>query len=367
MFSKLDRYFIKQVIKGTISTFVAVALLVAVAILYKFWRDGHSSVLLEVLLYSLPRVFTFALPVSFFSGIVLAVGEITSSRELTILRSSGISMVRLYIPILLLALFLSSALLVTWDRIIPAGERQIAELVRTAAFDSLKRISLTEKRRVVFDDMTISLAPNDHGGVSVKIVSESKSGTRFINANDCKVEIVENGKIARIILTDGFISSISDSNYPQTNFEKLNFEIPGPGVKDPKSYISRNLLSLKAMHEEAHRILELSKDLQTEKERADFERLHLRYLSFLHYIVASALAPIFLVIIAIPLGLLLSFGNKAIGIGSAILYVFVVFYPLLLGGRFFADSGAVPAWIVMEAPNFACVILGFFLAKIVKK
>ncbi|MDZ7816357.1 MAG: LptF/LptG family permease [Planctomycetota bacterium] len=362
MIPRLHRHVMLQVLKGTASTFGAVALLVAVAIMFQYYRDGILSGLLMVLFYSLPKIVAFGLPVSFFAGTVLAVGGMAASDELRIMRASGVSLAQIYLPLLGLAMVLSFVLVLCWDRAVPGGNRRIEKLLRSSAFEVLERLDDNEERLVSLSDLSIRFSKRTQEGRPVRIVSSQKGTKRFVSANDVSVSIAQDGSYATVKLRDGFVTEESDRNLPRTDFDSLTFEIPGPGYERKREFRDRHTLTLLQVAEEVKKIDAID---ASREEPHGLGRLARRFRSFLHYQLASALAPLFLAFAAIPLGLLISGVNRVTGIAAALAFVFVVFYPLLIGGRFIADEGYLPAWLALEAPNIASLVLGLVLLRLV--
>ena len=364
MIPRLHRHVIVQVLKGAASTFGAVALLVAAAIMFQYYRDGVLSSLLMVLLYSVPKIVAFGLPVSFFAGTVLAIGGMSSSDELRIMRASGVSLLQVFLPVIGLAALFCCILVVGWDRAVPEGNRRIEKLVRSSAFEVLESLEDDEERLVSLSDLSIRFSRRTDDGRPVRIVSSDDDTKRFVSAKDVSVSIADDGSYAVVQLREGFVTEVSDRNLPRTDFESLTCEIPGPGYDRKREFRDRHNLSLLQVETEAEKIEQAA---ASRPQPRDLERLARRYRSFLHYQLASALSPLFLAFAAIPLGLLISGVNRVTGIAAAIAFVFVVFYPLLIGGRFIADEGYLPAWLVLEAPNIASLGLGIVLLRRVSR
>lgn len=366
---KLHRYIIFESLRGTASAFLAVAVLVAVAMSFDFWRDGHSSQMLFLLGYSLPQIFAFALPISFFAGIVLAVGRIASDGEFTLIRSCGIGIGSFYLSLLFVGFIVSSVMLCVNDRIVPWGERQSRGMINETAFDSLKNISKHEMTRIAFSDLSITFfAVNPDGGQPVTIISTADGDSRLIYADDIRITFPPDGRFATAELIHGFISDQSDPNLPRTNFDTMSFDIPSPSTSRPEVFVDRHVLSIRGVLFEANRIASLAERAETQVEAKRLRNVSRRHNSHGHYLIATSLAPFFLVFVAIPLALLLGRGNKAIGVSSAVLFIFAVYYPLLLGGRQLAEIGVISyPLLALNLPNIGALVIGLALALFIKK
>jgi lipopolysaccharide export system permease protein len=107
----LDRYMARQL--GT-ATFLAVTILSVVLVLGNLFkqifdfivnRNAPYEFLLTFISYVLPFSMTFTLPWGFLTAVLLVFGRMSAEHELTALRSSGVSMVRICVMMFGFALF----------------------------------------------------------------------------------------------------------------------------------------------------------------------------------------------------------------------------------------------------------------------
>ena len=62
---------------------------------------------LLIVVYSLPIIITYALPFGTLVGSLMAVGDLAASQQILAFRSAGISLLRIFLPVLLLGIALS--------------------------------------------------------------------------------------------------------------------------------------------------------------------------------------------------------------------------------------------------------------------
>ena len=83
-----------------------------------------------------PATIVLSLPVASLFGVMLAVGQLGRSSELTAMRCGGISLVRILIPILLLSLLLSVITYYIDENVVPEASRRAYELKSTLQEDN---------------------------------------------------------------------------------------------------------------------------------------------------------------------------------------------------------------------------------------
>lgn len=106
--SKIDRYLIRQVLAATL---FAVGALSLVLILGRLYKEIHDLLVAKnmplsfvgiFILQLLPFSLVFTIPWSFLAAVLLTFGRLSSDQEITALRSSGMSLLRIATPVLFL-------------------------------------------------------------------------------------------------------------------------------------------------------------------------------------------------------------------------------------------------------------------------
>ncbi|MDH5681696.1 MAG: LptF/LptG family permease, partial [Spirochaetota bacterium] len=111
---------------------------------------------LNLLLLYIPLVMQFTLPIAVVVGTLLAVGRLSDDTEITAMRASGISLLKVFFPVMWFGLLLTFFTLLFYEIILPfAAERyaeakiemyQInptAELSKSLSYDTIDRIRIT--------------------------------------------------------------------------------------------------------------------------------------------------------------------------------------------------------------------------------
>ena len=107
----LNRYISKNLLLALALT-IAVAMFAGIlAVLGKLFRVAGGHVPLELLLlfvwYNVPNVFCYILPLGVLVATVLVFNRMSADNEVTALRASGVSLLQIIAPVVLLAMLIS--------------------------------------------------------------------------------------------------------------------------------------------------------------------------------------------------------------------------------------------------------------------
>ena len=101
-------------------------------------RAGVSlGVLGQLTLIILGTVFTLTIPMAFLLGILVAVGRLTSENEVLAMRAAGLSVFKVFLPVLGTGLLLAGALMFANNEIVPRLLNRIDEIRYDVQFDLL--------------------------------------------------------------------------------------------------------------------------------------------------------------------------------------------------------------------------------------
>ena len=89
-----------------------------------------------IILYSLPAIVAFALPFSSLVGGLMSIGRMSSDNEILALQASGISYKRLFIPVIIIGIFLSFLSFVVSDYFLPVSTIKFGRLYREILYSS---------------------------------------------------------------------------------------------------------------------------------------------------------------------------------------------------------------------------------------
>lgn len=146
-----DRYILKELL-GPFLLGIAVFIVILIGdILYtlaEFIAAGRVTIdtILKLLAYKMPAVMVITFPVSTLIGTLLGLGKLAKNREVQAMRLFGMSLLRIFAPVLAFGLAVAGLTLVTNEFIAPWANHQANNLIRRAAFAE----AFTQVRTQVF-------------------------------------------------------------------------------------------------------------------------------------------------------------------------------------------------------------------------
>ncbi|MCR4676523.1 MAG: LptF/LptG family permease [Sphaerochaetaceae bacterium] len=169
--------------------FVNQILVLAQKILLK--NVGITDVLTLVIL-SIPQFLLYTMPFSSLASASMVIGNFSSSNEITAMRSGGISLTRIFMPIVIISLFLSFSTLVIADRMIPYTSERYADLY-VSVLEKLPTLEFEDYGSVRFGDIVVSNGKVDGGRINDIIIYDGRdpSDSHAIKAESAVITLVD--------------------------------------------------------------------------------------------------------------------------------------------------------------------------------
>ena len=135
----LDRYVLKETLGPFFVGVVGFILVLTVDLLFTMAdliinKGVPLLTVLKLLVYKLPSLLVLTFPVSTLFGTAMALGRFGKDNELTALRTSGVSITRIALPILALGLVVSLISFVTNERVVPHANRVSNNIIRQVIY-----------------------------------------------------------------------------------------------------------------------------------------------------------------------------------------------------------------------------------------
>ncbi|HWM95299.1 MAG TPA: LPS export ABC transporter permease LptF [Thermoanaerobaculia bacterium] len=361
---RLDRYIVSEILGPLGLGFLVYTFILLLRFLFDsaemiIRRGLPVSIVGELLMLTLPNIVVLTLPMSLLFGILIAVGRLSSDSELIAMRSSGISLLTLYRPILLLSAVLT--LLNTWLMVyaLPWGNHALQQLRLEITTQS---ISQQVQPRVFYEEwegkvLYVFETPEGEDRWKGVFLAESVPASQ-----DNEITIADWGEVRvepdgeRVVLRlYNAIRHKVDLNAPDryeiSRHRRLDLILEEQFTSEQKAKISVSKGIRELTLEELQR---LRQDPTASAEQRNLARVEI------HKKFSIPAACLVFGLFALPLGINNRRGGKASGFALSI-GVIVLYYVLLSNGEEAARYGRIPGWVAMWAPNVLMAAGGLFL------
>ena len=363
-FGTIDRYVLREVLGPLLLGLLVFTFILLMDRLFDaaeliIQRGVPGSLVFRFLALSLPQLIVLTIPMAFLFGILIAVGRLSADSELVALRAAGLSLFRLYRPILVLATLLALLTSFVYVFLMPytndAWWRLYTDIVQRTAAQSIKP-------GIFFEGLE---------GRTVFIFGESPTDDRWqgvflsddVLREDSKVTVADFGNVAIDRDRGAAFLQLWDSTEIETSLrepEKINLYthervevvlsenmdlVVGSNVRS-ESKVLRSLTVRELL------------EWQGDAERNAMQRRGARV--ELHKRLAIPAACIVFGLFGVPLGFNARRGGRSSGFAISLL-VILVYNLLLSNGEHAAIQGKMSPWLAVWMANIAFTLLGAFL------
>ena len=360
----LDRYLVREILGPLGLGFLVYTFILLVRFLFDaaemIIRRGLDLDLVgELLFYTLPNIVVLTIPMALLFGILIAVGRLASDSELVALRSSGVGLMALYRPILLVSGFftLVNMALMVWA--LPAGNTALVQLTLRILTETVDR---QVEPRVFYPEFEGTLlyvfempqGSNRWDGVFLAQSLPTQKNQVTVAASG-ELRLDESGERVVLELSDAYTHEV-DLNRPGTYQTSFSQRLEKVLADEFSSNLQRASMSnVKEVRNQTLR--ELSVTLaqpDTSQELRNMARVEI------HKKFSIPFACFVFGLCALPLGFNNRRGGKASGFALSI-GVILVYYILINNGENAARYGKMPPWLAMWLPNLVIAVAGLVL------
>ncbi len=307
----------------------------------------------------IPYVMVFALPMGLLTATLLTFGRFSADNELTAVRASGISLVSLITPILLLSAMLSIVCAFVNLHFAPYCRGSYKQLLARTVSANLDRLETVLPERTIIRELypyLIYLGRSRAGELrGVQIYQLEKGGTNVLStwtAPRGTVSLDRESKVIRIVLYDAWYVGTEE------------------GERRPVFWGQSPPVEI-ALREQAHKersvgemtfieLWEKRKELKSQNIPATPVEVQM------HSQVAFSFACIGFTLIGIPLGIRAHRRETSVGIAIALVLV-VLYYSFLIIGQSLDTKAAWQPWLIVWLPNFFFQAAGMIMLRRVNR
>lgn len=349
MLKKIDKYILRETILPFLVTLGISALLLLLEKMLSLFdfvinQGGPIDIVWRMLGNLMPQYLTLVLPLSVFLGILLAVRKFAMNSELDAMMASGISLNRLIVPLMYMAVVLLIVNVIVVGFVQPYSRYTYQGLVfdiRSGALGaSIKAGEFTN----LGDGLTLRIEESrDSGRELIDIFAQKESADGRIQAISAKKGNFFISPDKRYMILRLFDGTLIDLDITQSRPSIVNFDMHDLPLAVP------NFASFRGRGEEAKEmtIIELW-DARGEDDPAITAMIHSR--------TARALSILIVPFLAVPLGLVAKRSGKALGITVGVV-ILLIYHKLLEFGLGFSATGDISPWVSIWLPTLLFILL----------
>ncbi len=351
--SKLDRYISRQFLATLIFAIVAFAIIVVVVDLVEFLdkfidRQVPKPIIVEYYLNYLPYIIVLILPIAVLLASLFSVGQMARYNELTAMQTSGISLYRIAMPLLIWGLLLSLFSLFFAEYVVPptsarkfAIKREYIDRVSPQIFSRQTNINVLQGE---YDRTYIDYYDHQTKTAHNVMIQHYASG-RLISRTDAR-RMVWKGR--QWVLQDGFFRRFQGDREIVSHFKEKPFPdfpfIPTDLQKAQKQPDEMN-------YQELRRFIQ-----QIVRNGADPRR----WLVDLHLKIAFPFSNFIIILFGIPLASIQRRSGRALGFAISLLICFF-FFGLIKTFQAIGYNGLIHPVLAAWASNIIIGGLGIFM------
>ncbi len=376
-------------------------------------------IIIKLIAYNLSWMFVLVVPMATLVSTLMAFGNLSQNNEVTIMKSSGISLYRMMISPIIASIIVAYLLFLFNNEVLPDANHQakilMSDISRTKPTLSLEPGFFSQEipsyailaRKI--DQKTndlFNLTIYDYSNLNKINVVTAKQGKIFFSSNQTKLIMdLQDGEIheSNINNTGAYRRLRFERHKIAMNADQFTFQQSGAASRGERelsieamNYIIDSLKHTndyyrKSFYEEVNSYMLLAKEIpfqirlmsikipQNQKsiilERLNTSRLGIvssqRRIEFLEKEIASynveiqkkyslPVACIIFILLGAPLGIMVRKGGFGVAAGIS-LFFFLIYWAFLIGGEKLSDRGIISPFWGMWAGNVFFGIVGIFL------
>jgi len=382
-------------------------------------KDISAFIVLELIFLNLAWMIALSVPMGVLVATLLAFGRFTADSEIMAIKSSGVNLLRVLIPLLVAAGVLTFGMIEFSDKILP--ELNHRARVLTGDIRSM-RPTLTFRPGVFITDVSgyiilidkINHITSEVEGVRIS-ETRDPAHPRIIIARSGLMKFIDNGQTVQFTLYDGelhMLDTRDPSNYRRVDFKEQVINVGGVGSslkrsestfrtdremniaqmkevvaqaktavapfgvrsentmknkleflfsdtlnypKDSTKTDSSALAYLKVEMQGIYQKLKRDSDQMDEQ-----DKIVDKYMIEIYKKYSIPAASIAFILIGAPLGILSRRGGMGLAVTISLL-IFTVYWAFLIGGEDLADRAIISPFVAMWAANILVGALGLYL------
>jgi LPS export ABC transporter permease LptG/LPS export ABC transporter permease LptF len=364
-FGRLDRYVMSEVLGPLSLGFLVYTFILLLQFLFAsaemiIRRGLPVATVGKLLLYSLPNIVVLTIPMSLLLGVLVGIGRMASDSELIALRSTGVSIVRLLRPVMVLGVLLTALNGLLMIFFLPRGNHAVSHLyldilARTVSQQIEPRVFYTEWQGKV---LYVFATEGHRGGSEWRgvFLADAVPGERqeTIVARSGRLRVESDGERVVLDLREAVKHSFdarSPKRYETSRHESLSLVLRDRFLSTERAKLTQRKGPRELTLAELRSV---ARDINIEPEQRRLARVGIQKM------FAIPAACLVMALLGLPLAFTNRHGGKSSGFAISI-GVIVVYYVLLSQGEDAARLGKMSPGFAMWLPNLLLLSIGLVL------
>ena len=355
----LDKYIFREVCKAFLFGICAFsAVFIGSGTLFKIAKyitdyGASLSAVIKVFVFGLPNVIMWTFPMSMLLATLLTFGRLSSSSEITAMKSCGIGFFRIAMPAILLGFLVSIVAILFNEHVVPwanTAYRNVVyyEIQGNSGAKSQDHIILKDIKDGQIQRLLYARRYDADSQTLQSITLQEFDGAG-------KVSHVENAEYAEFtgkewIMHNGMLYDISDGESEHTlrfNTQVLPINAsPRQIVREQKDPEELTMKELKAQ-------IRIMKTQYFDTSKLETE---------LYQRITVPMASLIFALVGVPLGLQPTRNSSSAGFAMSVIIIFF-YYALMTMANAIGRSGALSPMLAVWIPNIVGLIAGIFLIR----
>lgn len=355
----LDKYIFREVCKAFLFGICAFsAVFIGSGTLFKIAKyitdyGASLSAVIKVFIFGLPNVIMWTFPMSMLLATLLTFGRLSSSSEITAMKSCGIGFFRIATPAIILGFFVSIAAILFNEHVVPWANTAYRNVVY---YEIQGNTGAKSQDHIILKDIKDGQIQRLLYARRYDADSQSLQNVTLQEFNDAgKVSHVENAEYAEYegkewIMHNGMLYDISDGESEHTlrfNTQVLPISAsPRQIVREQKNPEELTMKELKAQ-------IRIMKTQYVDTNKLETE---------LYQRITVPMASLIFALIGVPLGLQPTRNSSSAGFAMSVIIIFF-YYALMTMANAIGRSGVLSPMLAVWIPNIVGLIAGLFLIR----
>jgi len=354
-----DKYFLGSFIKTLLFSqlsFIVIYLVVDFVGYLDMFIDEKApvSVILLYYYYYLPYIIVLAMPLSMLMASLYSTGQFVRYGELTALKSAGLSLYRVFLPVYIFSVIVSLFSFGFGESVVPDSQRKKSNLQRYAINKVPRRISLSQSNIHLQDSQNRIVTIANYDGLNKTAyqvsVLERKNNMVITQINAATMIPVDSGWQLREVKKRDFANGeemyseldgliVGDFSFSHTDLERIQIKPDEMNIVELRGYITK-----------------------LQNMGSPFTKWNVDY----HHKIAFPFANLVVVLLGLPLATRSWKGGTAVGFGLS-LFICFLYYIVMILSNALGYKGTIPPLAAAWCSNSLFGILGIFALVTAKK